>query len=256
MVVALSACGSTTYEERDPNLAHASSLDGGPNRDAGAVVTAKPDAGTQALDAGAPRDAGLASPPDAGSGVDAGLKPDAGQPPGDACSPLTCSGCCSAGVCQQGQSTASCGNNGVACTACRGTDRCGTAQACELDPTATWLVQPTAAVLTDKSWDLTSDPDPKLTLWCPATRAMPNGASPKVSDTYTPTWSTGGCTASAADLVSGGFGFTAVDVDLSSDDEVCPFTTIAISEAQLRAGRIDVPAMCGLKSLTVALQKQ
>ncbi len=252
MVVGLIGCGSTSYEEHDPSQVHLDAgRDAGASTDAGVVVT-KPDAG-----ASSGVDAGITHP-DAGTTsvmTDAGAL-DAGQVPGGGCTALNCSGCCSSGKCEAGQSAASCGKNGVSCVACMGTDRCGSAQACELDPAGVWLVQPTAAVLTSDAWDLTSDPDTKLTLWCPANRSMPNGSSPQVDETYTPTWTTGGCIGSAADLLSAGFGFTATEVDLSADDVICSFKTIAITEAQLRAGRIDVPAMCGLKSLTVALKKQ
>ncbi len=246
MVFGLIGCGSTSYEEHDPSLVHVDAgHDAGvlASKDAGAVI--KTDAGSTAA-----FDAGTTSVM-----TDAGAL-DAGQLPGGGCTALNCSGCCSSGKCETGQTAASCGKNGVACTACMGTDRCGSAQACELDPTGVWLVQPTAAVLTDDAWDLTSNPDTRLTLWCPANRSMPNGSSPEVDETYTPTWTTGGCTGTAADLLSAGFGFTATEVDVHDDDVICSFKTIAVTEAELRAGRIDVPAMCGLKSLTVALKKQ
>ena len=86
---------------------------------------------------------------------------------------------------------------------------------------------------------------------------MSNGSSPTVEDSYDPTWSTGGCTATTVDLLTGGFGFEAKEVDFQFDDTVCGFTTIAITQADLRAGKIVATSPCsGLTSLTVSFTKQ
>lgn len=244
MVVA--ACGSTTYQEGDPYMVPAVNDAGG---DAGVVADAgKRDAGALPADAGA-RDGGVR---DAGSmPVDAGVR-DAGL----ACSVTNCAGCCTAtGQCKGGQASEACGKHGMACDLCSEFERCGGGQSCEIDPTTTWLVRPTAAAVKHQAWD-DSPPDVELTLWCPATHAMANGFSPKVQDSYDPTWSEGGCTGSTVDLITGGFGFTAVDVDFFADDEVCPFTTLPVTEAALRAGVLQLTSTCGFDSLTVTLTKQ
>ncbi len=240
------ACGSTTYQEGDPYLNPIVITDAG--LDAGAPADAgRRDSGVRIVDAGI-SDAGAR---DAGQSADAG-QPDAGR----ACSATTCSGCCTpSGQCQTGQTNAVCGKNGVSCDVCSDFERCGSAQACELDPSVTWLVQPTAAAIKHLDWD-SSPPDVRLDLWCPATRSMPNGACAKVQDSYDPTWSTGGCTGTTADLLGGGLGIKAIEVDAAFDDELCPFTTIAIDEAALRAGTVGLTSTCGFDSLTVTLTKQ
>ena len=243
VLVVLAACGSTTYQEADPYLDPPA--DGG--RDAGSAVDAgKRDAGwgTGAKDAGVTRDAGQL--PDAGMARDAGTS----------CSVINCPGCCTAsGQCKTGQALDGCGKNGAVCDLCSEFERCGSAQTCELDPAITWLARPTSAAVKHQSWD-DSPPDVELALWCPATHAMANGFSPKVQDSYDPTWSEGGCTGSSADLITGGFGFTATDVDFFDDDEVCPFTTLPVTEADLRAGMLQMTSTCGFDSLTITLTKQ
>lgn len=239
----MSACGSTTYQEGDPYL-NPVTTDAGQATDAG-----KHDAGVLRSDAGT-RDAGVR---DGGQtqATDAGQS-DAGR----ACSVSTCSGCCTAnGQCETGQTNQVCGKNGATCALCTEFERCGSAQTCEMNPSITWLVQPTSAAIKHLDWD-SSAPDVRLDLWCPATRSMPNGASPKVQDSYDPTWSSGGCTGNTADLISGGLGIKATEVDAFADDELCPFTTIPITEAALRAGTVVLTSTCGFDSLTVTLTKQ
>lgn len=59
--------------------------------------------------------------PDADAGVDAGPY---------VCSPLTCTGCCSGGVCLGGNLDDACGHSGRACRVCSATTACQVMGAC------------------------------------------------------------------------------------------------------------------------------
>ena len=173
------------------------------------------------------------------------------------CSAANCaSGCCSGGVCQPGTSASACGNGGAACAACAASDSCLPAGVCDLDPASTWVVQPTVAhVDSTVPWDLTSPPDVEMALWCPATRSNYNGLAAKVQDSYDPTWTSGGCTVTAAQLFADGFAFDAIDIDGTGADTITSFTTVPVTAATLRAGTLTGSAG-GLDSVTFSFTKQ
>ena len=206
-------------------------------------------------------DAGTPAATDAGSGGGGGgggggsVGGGAGGGGGVTCSASNCQGCCANGACQSGISTAQCGRGGGACQACAASDLCRADQTCGLDPAATWRVMVSAAVVAPtnfgSAWDNLTDPDPELGLWCPATAASYSAVMPKVSDTFTPSWTTGGCTVTAAALLADGLGYDAIDVDTTTADEIAPFTVVPVSEADLRAGTLVVGPNQGLESMTV-----
>jgi hypothetical protein len=237
----LAGCGASQFTTHDPYA------------DAG--ITPGRDAGLSGGGAGG----GTAT----GGGVGGGSATGGGTGTGGGgmtgCSASTCAtGCCANGVCQPGTTSTQCGRGGIACVACSSSDTCGGAQTCSIDPSSTWLVQPTSAVIAPDnggvSWDDFSDPDPELGLWCPATSTSLTILT-KVSDTLTPNWTSGGCTATAAELMADGIGFDAVDIDTFGADTIANFSAAPVSEQDLRAGTITVSHEA-LTSMTVQLTRQ
>ena len=78
---------------------------------------------------------------------------------------------------------------------------------------------------------------------------------PKVNDDFFPTWSSGGCTATASEFLADGLGFDAIEIDLSGYELMTPFTVTPITEAHLRAGTKTIGPSGGLDSLTVRFTK-
>jgi hypothetical protein len=181
---------------------------------------------------------------------------------GGTCTPANCaSGCCAAGVCQTGTTTTQCGKLGVACAACGTMDICKADQTCGLDPTATWRARPSAAEIaatksSGANWDLATGPDTQLGVWCPDTMPRTRDAMPTIDDDYYPTWTTGGCTATAAQFLASGLGFDAVEIDSGGNDPMTSFTITPITEAQLRAGTKTITFAGGLDSLTIRFTKE
>ena len=172
------------------------------------------------------------------------------------CSAPTCQGCCVAGACQPGTTAAACGQGGAACASCTLPDSCLTNRTCNIDPASSWIVQPTIAHIDPTiAWDATSAPDPEMALWCPSTVSSYNGLAAKVNNSYDPTWTTGGCTVTAAALFTGGFAFDCVDIDSISSDTITSFTTVPVTPATLRAGTLTGRAG-GLDSVTFTFTKQ
>ena len=141
-----------------------------------------------------------------------------------ACSSANCAGCCFNGQCQTGTAASACGKSGAACSACGAAEICKTDQTCGVDPESTWLVQPTTAVFSSTdangdAWDaLGGAPDPFATITCPPSTTPNVGTTPTVNDSFTPTWTSGGCTAKASALLAEPIAFRLFDEDVSSDD--------------------------------------
>ncbi len=149
---------------------------------------------------------------------------------------------------------------GVACAACPSTDVCKADQTCGLDPAGTWRVMPTDAEIaatkaSGAGWDLASGPDTAIRLWCPATATSISATMPEVTDDYFPTWTTGGCTTTAAQLLAAGFAFEALEKDGTGDDAITPRTISTVTEAQLRAGTKTLGPVAELDSMTVRFTK-
>lgn len=180
---------------------------------------------------------------------------------GASCSAATCAqGCCAGGTCQPGTTTAQCGKQGAACVACPATDLCKADQTCGLDPAGRWQLQPTSAQVAPDNFGVGWDsfggaPDTFLELWCPATQSNITSSTPTVTNDYAPTWTSGSCTATAAQWLADGLGFDAWEDDGLSDDLMTAFTVVPLSETDLRAGTKTIGPAEGLDSLTFTLTK-
>lgn len=189
---------------------------------------------------------------------------DSGTESGVTCSAKTCAGCCFNGTCQTGTTTTACGKFGVECAYCPGvavSAICKTDQTCGVDPEGTWKVQPLNAKIATTNqgadWDFGGGaPDPFVTLYCPSTAAAVTSTTPTVTDSFTPTWSTGGCVMKAKDLMGLGYAIQAWDEDVSVNDPICGKGTIVPKESDLFAGTMNLAALPNLISLNVALVKQ
>lgn len=181
---------------------------------------------------------------------------------GDGCTAATCVGCCFNGACQGGTTAAGCGKGGATCSTCSAPDICTSEQICAVDPASMWIVQPTAAMISTTnngaSWDPGGGaPDPFVNLYCPASAAAITSATPFVSDTFTPTWTTGGCTMSAKDLMAAGVGIEVWDDDNLVNDLIAAKGTIVVTEEDLRAGAITgITNKTTLISLSVSLKQK
>lgn len=122
-------------------------------------------------------------------------------------------------------------------------------------------MQPTSASVkptnNGTSWDGDgSGPDPYVSLACPATSTTFTNSTPEVPNNYSPTWSTGGCTMKARDLMQTGFVFQAFDSDISADDPITQAYSSKVVEASFVQNGFTMAAMDGLNSLTFSLQRR
>ncbi len=124
-----------------------------------------------------------------------------------------------------------------------------------------WKVQPTAASITatnnGSTWDGDgSAPDVSVFLDCPPGGTTFDTQTPE-AQTLMPTWTTGGCTAKASDLLStNGFVFQLFDIDIAADDTITGPLRYQVTEADFVAGSVTLQASGGMQSLTIQLQKQ
>lgn len=176
-----------------------------------------------------------------------------------ACSSSNCTGCCLNNVCQSGNTAAGCGKNGIACVACGNNQVCRSDQLCGVDPNSTWRVQPVSASIAANnngtSWDGDSSaPDVVVQMRCPPSTAS-NGTTSEVSS-YSPSWTSGGCTSKASDLLASPWGYQLFDIDALADDTITGALTHQFKETDFVAGSVSLPASGGLQSMTVQLIKQ
>lgn len=175
------------------------------------------------------------------------------------CGPQNCTGCCFNGACQPGSTAAGCGKAGASCTACASAQICRVDQTCGVDPESTWVVQPTAAQIASSNngstWDGdNSGPDVQVTMTC--ADVAPSTVTPEVSDSYRPTWSTGGCAAKAKDLLRAGWTFQVFDIDVLADDTITSPLLLRLTEQDFVTGSLSVGPNGGLQSMSVSLRKQ
>jgi hypothetical protein len=106
------------------------------------------------------------------------------------------------------------------------------------------------------AWDSLSDPDTRIELYCPESEQNISAVMPTVNDNFNPTWSTGGCIATAAEFLTEGFGFEAVENDGTFDDVMTAYTIVPLTEAELRAGMKTIGPAGGNDSMTLRFTKQ
>lgn len=214
-----------------------------------------------AVGCGGTGDAGGAGGGGGGAGGGGGGAGGGGGGNSPTCSALNCAGCCLNHVCQAGNTAAGCGKAGVACSTCVTGQVCKVDQTCGVDPDSTWKVQPASATIATMNGGATWDfgggaPDAYVTIWCPSSSATPV-VTPTANDTFTPTWTSGGCTAKASELIASGFAIALDDEDVSADDGISGKGTINVTEALLLAGSVDgITNNTTLTTMKVLLQKQ
>jgi len=189
--------------------------------------------------------------------------PDPGTPTGgntntQKCDASNCAGCCFNNVCQAGNTASACGKKGAACVACGSVQVCKTDQTCGVDPEGVWRVQPLSAQIAadnnGTAWDGDgSAPDVSISMLCPGTTT--HTATSEV-ESYTPAWTSGGCTAKAGQLLAEPWVFQVWDIDFSSHDTITGGLWFKFTEAHFTAGTVTLGASGGLTSLKVQLQKQ
>jgi hypothetical protein len=104
-------------------------------------------------------------------------------------------------------------------------------------------------------WDVGGGaPDPYVQLWCPPSAVTPV-TSAGVTDSFSPTWTTGGCTVKAKDLLAMGFAVQVLDEDVAVSDPIGAKITVSPTETELLAGS-KVVSSGPLTSLRITFQQQ
>lgn len=160
-----------------------------------------------------------------------------------------------------GTSSSACGLGGETCQSCGPVLACFSDGACGLDELRVWRVQPVSATIagdnSGRYWDPdASPPDVFATLGCPG-EDDDTGGQTEVVESYTPSWSTGGCFATAQDLLDRGFGVQLWDQDAFGDESITGEISVqGLVEGHFTAGYMDVQASGGMLTLRIALQPQ
>jgi hypothetical protein len=236
----------------------------------GAGTGAAGTAGTGAAGAGAAGAGGNAGAAGASAG---GVSGSSGGGHGDTCNASSCpNGCCQNGQCVTNRTNQVCGNGGGACAPCGACLRCGSAGACEPDPSSSWKVTCVSATVSatkpnGQVWDpaYSSPPQSNADPFCRLdTRDGRSRSSPIVMDTLTPVWnadvtptSGGGLTASLL-LGQGQWTITVLDDDpaVPTTETICTVTP-QLSATTLGSGMLDFSNVgsCVDLTLTVACAK-
>lgn len=192
------------------------------------------------------------------AGCGGGDDPGEDNTPPVTCSAANCTGCCFNNTCQTGNTASACGKAGAACMACNAAQVCKTDQTCGADPAGVWYVQPTSAQITASNngtaWDADgSAPDVFVEMLCPGATA--SSFTPEV-ESYTPAWTSGGCTATAGRLLTEPWAFRVWDSDVSVNDTITGVLLYQFKEADLSAGRVTLQPSGGMMSITLGVRKQ
>lgn len=132
-----------------------------------------------------------------------------------------------------------------------------------VDPNSTWTVAASSAQINadegGSPWDIdNSAPDIVVRLKCPSSGGGSTTAETPEVQSYTPSWSGGGCMGKAIDLVEDGVELEVVDIDdvsITGDDEVTS-TRFYILENDLLSGSKTLTTSQYLTSMSVKLTKQ
>lgn len=269
-VLSLCACGTPELRVGDPYADGGSTEDdggidagtgggtgtGGGSATGGGAATG----GGSATGGGAPTGGGTATGGGSATGGGDPTGGGAGTGGGDAMGggagggTPSCTGCLVGTQCVTTTSDSQCGADGAQCVACTSPDTCSPAGACDLDPASNWLVRPTQVRVADV-WDAASPPDIFMEIWCPSSATTISYTTPVISDSTTANWTTGGCTLTAQQLLTGGFDFRVWDKDIASDDLVQGRTPATPQAADLRAGSL-TGSTANLLSITFTFIKQ
>jgi hypothetical protein len=168
--------------------------------------------------------------------------------PLETCSPENCAGCCSGNQCVGGSTTDACGNGGSNCSACIGLTSCTPdEQDCDLAPEASVTVQPTEASIVPQDprdnldWDVDgSAPDVVVELRCPTAGSdqLLVTRTPEVSS-FTPQWTSGGCTTQIGALLGRELQIKFIDVDSLFDDEIIS-ANYTLKAEEIKAGSVSL----------------
>jgi hypothetical protein len=173
------------------------------------------------------------------------------------CNATNCStGCCNGNVCEYGTDVTLCGKGAVACKACGNNQVCDATQKCSIEPERQWRIYPSTATVNASdngaAWDSDgSPPDVQITMACPA-----NGGASLIgggeTQSFNPGWSpsTSGCILKASELLSGGFLWSADDIDVIGKDAITAPTTTELTEADIVAGQKVLTGQGQMNSIT------
>ncbi|RKH18700.1 hypothetical protein D7X74_08925 [Corallococcus sp. CA047B] len=185
------------------------------------------------------------------------------EDPGDNTPPVTCSasnctGCCFNNTCQTGNTASACGKAGATCKVCNAAQVCKTDQSCGVDPAGVWFVQPVSAQITASNngtaWDADgSAPDVFVEMLCPGSTV--GTFTPEVQS-YTPAWTSGGCTATAGRLLAEPWAFRVWDSDVSVNDTITGVLLYQFKEENFSAGSVTLQPAGGMTSITLGVRKQ
>ncbi|NNB99160.1 hypothetical protein HJC10_34340 [Corallococcus exiguus] len=192
------------------------------------------------------------------AGCGGGDDPGEDNTPPVTCSAANCTGCCFNNTCQTGNTASACGKAGAACKACNAAQVCKTEQTCGADPAGVWFVQPTSAQITASNngtaWDADgSAPDVFVEMQCPG--ATVTSVTPEV-ESYTPAWTSGGCTGTAGRLLAEPWAFRVWDSDVSVNDTITGVLLYQFREEDFTAGRVTLQPSGGMTSITLTVRKQ
>ncbi|MBL8940923.1 MAG: hypothetical protein JNM69_40645, partial [Archangium sp.] len=93
-------------------------------------------------------------------------------------------------------------------------------------------------------------------LYCPSNETSVTSSTPTVTDSSSPSWSSGGCVMTAAELLSLGFAFAVYDEDgATADDRIAAKTTVTVTQSDLMSGTLTRGPMSSLTSITFTFSR-
>jgi hypothetical protein len=167
------------------------------------------------------------------------------------CGPENCSGCCSDGVCVDGSASYACGFGGQTCDVCSAVESC-VAGVCTVDPESVWVVQPSSAVIAPSDGGEVWDSDVTAEVWCPPGTVGSYGKSSE-SQSFTPSWTNGGCKAKAKYLLSEPVQFKLYDVDIITGDPITGQQAVQLLPGDFSSGGFTLNGAGGMQSITFSV---
>jgi hypothetical protein len=130
---------------------------------------------------------------------------------------------------------------------------------CGVDPESYWYVQPISATIaaTDSgtAWDSIdgSPPDVKVSMACPPS-SKPDSTSTPESESYYPSWTTGGCVAQAKHLLAEPVQFKLMDVDVITGDPITANLYLQVIPQDFSYGQIVLGGSGDMNSITFSIE--